>query len=146
MNPNPYTGRPAQGYEPLPKAEQYALCPRVLPYPWYENRSQGMAGVYDSDRMRVILSAAREEDGKRWLHLSVSRRDGRIPTWDEIVKVKDIFAGAEALAVHVVPRRSEHYDAVKAGHVPGPLEVLHLWVCLDGDPVPNFLRARGGTL
>jgi hypothetical protein len=48
--------------------------------------------------------------------------------------------GCEQLAVSVLPPRSEHYDA-RTG-----VEVMHLWAPLDGSPLPNFLRARGGTL
>ena len=124
-------------YQDLPEAEQEALCPRVLPYPWQRH---GRMAAWDSDRLRVLLSAGIEDDGKRWLHLSCSRRDRRTPTWEDLTKVRDVFAGPEALAIHVVAPRSEHYDAGLG------MDVMHLWVCLDGRPIPDFRRARGGTL
>jgi len=137
---NPITGREATCV-PLGLTKLRALLPRVLPYPWHVVATDPDGGLaYDSDRLRVLVDAHIEEDGKAWIHLSVSRRDRRLPTWEDLVTIRDVFLGAEQLAVQVLPPRSEHYDAGLG------VEVLHLWAPLESDPLPNFLRARGGTL
>lgn len=61
--------------------------------------------------------------------------------------MKRIFIGDERVAYQVHPPRKDHYAA--AALPPGPRvgTVLHLWAPLEGrPPLPNFLRARGGTL
>jgi hypothetical protein len=136
---NPITGRRVT-YQPVPDEEMYDLLPRVLPAGWAENREAGYDGVYDSSSLRVIFSAGIEEDGKRWAHVSVSRRDLTIPSWLDLVEVRDIFLGRERLAIQVLAPRSEHYTFGRG------TEVLHLWAPLEGTPIPNFLRARGGTI
>lgn len=91
------------------------------------------AYVRNGGGVRVICSARTEADGKRWLHVSCGHRD-RLPTWDELVTVKETFIGRERLAIQVIPRRSEHVNTHP--------NVLHLWSCLDGDPTPDF-RVNG---
>ncbi len=139
MNANPVTGSPV-AYRDLPYEDVRAMLPRVLPPNWREERAAGFDGVYSSPSLRVIFSAGVEEDGKRWAHVSVSRADKTLPSWLDLVEVRDVFLGREQLAVQVLPPRSEHYN-IRTG-----IEVMHLWAPLDGSPLPNFLRARGGTL
>lgn len=81
--------------------------------------------------LSFIVSATIEADGKRWVHLSVSHRD-RIPTWAELLHVKEVVLGDERAAVQVLPRKSEYVNI-------NP-RVLHLWHCVDGDPTPDFRR------
>ena len=116
------------------------MLPRVLPPNWRKRLAKHFDGVYDSPSLTVIFSAGIEEDGKRWAHVSVSRADNTVPSWLDLVEVRDVFLGREQFAVQVLPPRAEHYDA-RTGK-----DVLHLWAPLDGAPLPNFLRARGGTL
>lgn len=139
MPANPLTGERV-AYRDLPIDEVRAMLPRVLPANWRKERAAGFDGVYSSPSLRVIFSAGVEEDGKRWKHVSVSRADHTIPSWLDLIEVRDVFLGREQLAIEVLPPRSEHYDA-RTG-----TEVMHLWAPLDGSPLPNFLRARGGTL
>lgn len=82
----------------------------------------------------VIVSAAVESDGKRWLHFSMSCVS-RLPKWDEFVAAKEAFLGPESKAIQVIPARSEYVNI-------NP-NVLHLFVCLDGDPLPDFTRGSG---
>jgi len=77
----------------------------------------------------VICSATRERDEKRWIHVSMSRRR-RLPSYDDMCLVKNQFLGANRLAVQVFARAQHHVNI-------NPY-VLHLWSCLDGDPVPDF--------
>lgn len=110
------------------------LAPTVLPPGWKRHDDERIGLHYRSgDGLLVIFSAAEERDGKRWIHVSASR-SGRLPGWQDMRKVKDIFIGANRLAVQVFPRKDEYVNI-------HPF-VLHLWSCLDGDPVPDF-RRRG---
>jgi len=110
------------------------LLPRVLPADWacVERGADG-AKFQSDDRLTVIMSAAVEQDGKRWLHVSCSRPT-RLPSWDDLRRVKDLFVGRERTALQVVPPASRHINIHP--------NCLHLWACLDGDVTPDF--ARGG--
>ena len=84
--------------------------------------------------MVLLVSGAEEEDGKRWLHLSVSRRD-RLPSWPELREVKNLFLGREVMAVQVLPIESKYVNIHP--------NVLHLWRCVDADPCPDFTHGTG---
>ena len=79
--------------------------------------------------LQVLASAAVERDGHRWLHVSLSRQ-GRLPSWDDITLVKQIFIGDERLALQVFPPQAEYVNIHP--------HVLHLWCCIDARPVPDF--------
>jgi hypothetical protein len=83
--------------------------------------------------MFVICTGRVEADGRRWLHVSFSRRD-RLPDWPDLRLVKHTFIGDERIALQVLPRQAEYVNVHP--------NVLHLWSCLDGDPVPDF-RIKG---
>jgi hypothetical protein len=136
----------------LSEVEEESLLPRVLPTGWVRLDAPGPAfdchGLGDLRGVRVLVSASVEEDGRKWLHVSVSR-PSRCPSWDDMDAVKRLFVGDERVAYQVHPPLRDHYDVTqhgipmnaRAGHV------LHLWAPLDGvPPLPDFLRARGGTL
>ncbi len=117
--------------------ESRHVVPRVLPYGWrvIDTTDDG-ARYRRGDGLVLILSGATELDGKRWVHLSISRSD-RLPSWDELKECKDLFLGRDVLAVQVLPPASKHVNIHPY--------VLHLWRCLDGDPCPDFTRG-GGTI
>jgi hypothetical protein len=83
--------------------------------------------------LTVILSGAIEEDGRRWLHLSISHRS-RLPKWRELVAVRDLFPG-DVYCYQVLPPQEKHVNIHP--------RVLHLWHCLDGNPLPDFTRGTG---
>jgi hypothetical protein len=120
------------GYEPEWVREH---IPRVLPPNWrvLQVNLDGVSWRSDSLGIAVILSGATEQDGKRWLHLSLSRKS-RLPTWEDMRLVKNLFLGRERLALQVLVSESRWINIHPY--------VLHLWACVDGDPVPDF--ARGG--
>lgn len=141
MSVNPVTKAPVT-WRPLPDAELVALHPLVTPRGW-----EHLAGMYwQSVELTVGLDAGWEEDGRRWMHLSVSRRTGAMPRWMDLVQARRLFVPRHLTALQVLPCEQEHYDAHLAGHTRTQHHVLHLWACLDGDVTPNFLRARGWTL
>ena len=95
------------------------------------------------DRVRglaVIASASIELDGKAWLHVSVSHRY-QMPTWEQLVEVKETFIGSERQALQVLPKMSEWVNVHPY--------CLHLWACVEGDGLPDFRQAEpmmGGKL
>lgn len=114
------------------------FCPKILPPQW-ELAMEGDDGVAYRQKqtgMTVILSGATEQDGRRWLHLSCAmpKKVGRLPSWEQLREAKDLFLGKDKLAVQVLPPADRHINIHDF--------CLHLWCCLDGDPVPDF--AKGG--
>jgi hypothetical protein len=137
-----YQGRAYQvggGYHvvcPLPD-----WLPTVLPAAWRESREQwgpsrdyGRVYRKPGEGLLVLTSCAERADRKRWLHVSVSRADRKIPTWEQMSQVKRLFIGDERTALQVMPPKAKYVNI----H-PG---VLHLYHCLDGDVTPDF--AAGG--
>ena len=93
----------------------------------YSNPVGHMAG-FDSGRVRLStgvecdVAFGRNEDG--WEHVSVKLFARRLPTWDEMCEVKDIFWDAEEEVVQMHPKKSEYINFVEA---------LHLWRPTDGN-------------
>lgn len=56
-------------------------------------------------------------------HVSVSLPK-RLPTWNEMAEVKDIFWNDEEMVVQMHPPKSEYVNVA---------EVLHLWRAKDGN-------------
>lgn len=73
--------------------------------------------------MRVLRSLSTVRNGENWIHVSVSRQD-RLPTWQELAKVRDEFIGDDVEAYHVAPTRKDYVNV----HA----YCLHLWVPCDG--------------
>lgn len=120
--------------QPLPD-----FLPLRLPAGWEEINTSPWTGRPDREyvrayakhgTVRVIMTCARYGDGKRWLHLSVSRKNHEIPSWAVMCEIKDLFIGIERTAYQVHPPRAKHISI----H-PG---CLHLWTSLDGDVTPDF--------
>ncbi len=84
--------------------------------------------------LRAIVTVAKESDGKRWMHVSLSRPD-RLPTWEDLKLVKSTLIGKDKLAIQVLPPEAEYVNTHPY--------CLHLWHCLDGRAVPDFRGAAG---
>lgn len=126
--------------EPVPLPDWF---PEVLPAGWQEYPpAYGWDRAYNRvyvrhGTLRVLASTARYNDGKDWLHVSVSRKNREIPSWSVMSEVKDLFIGPERTALQVHPPRSKHVNIHEG--------VLHLWHCLAGDVTPDF-TAGGQTI
>ena len=69
-------------------------------------------------------------DGELWAHLSVGNMTGkRVPSWQELRWCKEYFLG-DRKAVQILPPRAEYVNL-------NPY-VLHLYACLERDPLPDF--------
>ena len=80
----------------------------------------GMINLPTGVRCSVVVG--RNEEG--WEHVSIELYARRLPTWDEMCFVKDIFWDDEEEVVQIHPRKSEYVDMTEA---------LHLWRPKDGD-------------
>ncbi len=110
-------------------------CKRLPDYWEIANVTQdGVQCISERFGLIAILSGCKEDDDKLWLHLSLSTKRG-IPNWEQMVKAKNIFLGEDALAVQVFPRKANYVNIHRF--------VLHLWECLDADPVPDFSSGTG---
>lgn len=115
------------------------FLPRVLPVGWrlHQHRMDGAMYVHDGRRLSVIVSAAVELDEKKWLHVSVASPD-KLPSWETLKLVKDIFVGRKRQAIQVLPSEEKYVNIHQ--------NCLHLFCCLDeADPVPDFTHG-GATI
>ena len=99
-----------------------------------EERSDAYAAQFSD--LTFLVSYWIEDNGRKWLHASVSRRDDKLPTYDNLMKLKHFCIGDHRTALQVFPPQDKHINwAGKRG-----IEVLHLWSSLDGDVTPDFTR------
>ena len=87
-----------------------------------------------------IVTEALEEDGRWWLHVSVSRRDRKVPTYEDLKQAKRFTIGPDRVALQLFVPVVRHIDI--AGKRERPVQVLHLW-SPEEDFLPDF--ARGGN-
>lgn len=117
------------------------LLPRVIPSAWreVEARDDGALYIHVSEPWSVILGVElhphphtnREE---LWLHCSTARRD-RLPTWPELVEIRDLFLGRNTTALQVIPSREEYVNVHP--------NCLHLWVPVGRRITPDFTQGTG---
>ena len=81
---------------------------------------QGYINLSNGKKGTVIAGA--NEDG--WEHVSVELYGKRLPTWDEMCEVKDIFWDDEETVIQMHPRKSKYVNLTEA---------LHLWRPADGN-------------
>jgi hypothetical protein len=113
--------------------------PDPLPRGWRLERDGLDGATYAEDTgLFAILSGSREDDGRRWLHLSVSR-PSRMPTWDDLKRARAALLGEERYAYVVFPPAHTYVNIHP--------RCLHLWSPVEGDPpLPEFsgVRSMGG--
>lgn len=104
--------------------------PRVLPNDRKMLQRFGDGAVYtDRSGLRVIVSTSDFEDGREWMHISMSR-EARMPNYDDMKRAKAVFA-EDCYAIQVFPPPSQHINIHQF--------CLHLWVPLTGShPLPDF--------
>ena len=101
-----------------------------------ENRSDGYAGRFQ--HLLFIVSEGMQPDGRWWIHASVSRTDKKIPSYDDLRKLKEMTIGEDRIAIQVFPPKSRHIDI--AGNLPRPVQV---YIC--GAPRMIFCQISGGS-
>jgi hypothetical protein len=90
--------------------------------------------VHGARGLVLVHSVAIERDGEMWEHVSLSRRDGAMPPWEQVRDVFHEVAGPEGLGIIVVPPKTEHVNIA---------EVAHVWRCLTRRPIPDFTHGSG---
>lgn len=132
--------RRAQNAMVMPEADAWAvLAPLVdaLPSTWRTlQTAEDGASFQHKDGRRVVVSVARHEDDRRWLHASVSRR-GKLPSYEDLCTLHREFIGPERRAVQVFAPEKQHVNLHPT--------CLHLWCCLDGDGMPDFTAGTGSV-
>lgn len=111
--------------------------PPPAPKGWIQRQvDEGLGASYvePNRRLVAILSCTIENDGRAWMHFSVSHRE-RIPSWGELRVAKELFLG-DREAYQVLPP--------KARYVSIHPHVLNLYALLDGVALPDFTRGTGG--
>jgi hypothetical protein len=84
--------------------------------------------------LRFIHSVALESDHELWEHVSFSRHDGVMPTWEQTRNLFHELCGSGALGIIVVAPKNEHVNIA---------EVAHVWHCLTRRPLPDFTQGQG---
>jgi hypothetical protein len=112
------------------------LTGKEPPPGWMKTSYPGGGFVWDNNKrmLRVIASIMEYDDDKEWLHLSMSHRR-RMPTYDDLAYLKKHWAGDDRKCIMVFPPKSEHVNIHPY--------CLHLFCCLDGDPLPDFTFGTG---
>jgi hypothetical protein len=110
---------------------------RLVPDPWKTLQLNEDGGYYGDGTLRVMTSVAREDDEKHWLHVSVVREDGTLPTYADLCRVKALFIGSYRQAIHVFPKSAEHVNLHQG--------CLHLFACLEDERcgLPDFTSGLG---
>ena len=103
------------------------LQPNVRVHDDYPNAKR--CAVRLNGALLTIILEVECIDGEIWAHLSMSVPGKRVPTWDELRWCKEYFLG-DRKAVQVLPPRAEYVNI-------NPY-VLHLYACLERDPLPDF--------
>ncbi|TXH09059.1 MAG: hypothetical protein E6R04_09270 [Spirochaetes bacterium] len=86
------------------------------------------------DGLRVIATVEDHyPDKSTWLHVSFSYPN-RLPNWQDLRAVKDLFIGRNRLAIQILPVEQDYINIHQ--------NTLHLYARLDGDTLPGI--APGG--
>ena len=64
------------------------------------------------------------EDEGGWEHVSIELMARRLPSWDEMCEIKDIFWNEDEEVIQIHPKKTEYVNIVEA---------LHLWRPKNGD-------------
>ena len=108
-------------------------CPMELPRAWTRKQNlDGPLGLMAHFKRKgglVVLLAVENHTpgGGLWRHVSLSKPH-KLPGWYELREVKDLFIGADALAIQVLPPASEYVNVHEY--------CLHLWQRLDAPTLP----------
>lgn len=108
------------------------LPPIDLPAGWRPlsmSNEFGLWVINPARELRVGVSEAIEKDGRRWRHVSASKPK-RVPNYEEMCLVKNVFVGEDVEAYQI--------GAPKCRHVNIHPHCLHWWAPMDGPALPDF--------
>lgn len=84
--------------------------------------------AWEFNGLFVFASVAEYDDGREWLHISFSRKN-RIPTYDDMTRIKRDFIGEDKKAVMILPEKENYVNIDK--------NCLHLFYSIH-NPIPEF--------
>lgn len=121
-----------EGFVDITELPLHDAIPRVLPDGWKQLQRFGDGCAYQyRSGLRVIVTTAPFEDGREWMHISVSRRD-RTPSYEDLKFVKMTFA-EKRWGYQVFPPPDDNISIHAT--------CLHIWVPLTGSlPLPGLRR------
>ena len=96
-----------------------------------EDRVDGTS--FAKNGLFIIASVQTEQDNKQWVHVSFSRQK-KLPSYKDLILVKNTFIGKNKKAIQIFPEEDKHVNIMPY--------CLHLWHCLDEDPLPDFTHGK----
>jgi hypothetical protein len=99
---------------------------------WTYAQPFGEGLVYRKDGLMAIIDCSEKEDGRKWVHVSISRRK-QVPSYDDLVDAKESFIGRDRYAYFVFAPSDKHVNI----HA----NCLHIWGLVyssDGKVLPEF--------
>jgi hypothetical protein len=120
--------------EELLLTEKYR--PATVPLGWRKLPHPMVMNYYEriGDKLAVIVSACKwpgdPQPDRVWLHVSMSRKN-KLPTYQDMAEVKELFVGKERKALQIFAEESQHVNIHPY--------CLHLWCLVEGDDgLPDF--------
>ena len=89
--------------------------------------------AWEHNGLMIIASAGEYDDGREWLHVSISRKS-RVPSYNELTRIKRDFIGDDKKAVLVLPEKKNHVNIHDY--------CLHLFYSAE-NPLPEFSAGMG---
>lgn len=102
------------------------------PVDWvHQWTSGGVLAFFNTEEAQFGVSAG-YWDGTPYIHASMTKHDGSMPTYGDMVNLKSAVFGPDRYAAQIMPPASEHVNIHSA--------CLHLWGPLDPEdwPLPAF--------
>ena len=92
------------------------------------------------EAIRVIESVCTRTDGRNWLHVSVSKPNRKMPSWEDVQAMRKGFVGEDRESYMILPTK-DRYVNIRPG-------VLHLYCCLDepGGVLPHMEGEIAGMM
>jgi hypothetical protein len=111
------------------------LTGKNLPPGWERIKQPYYHGVWrNRKRQLAVIASFAMYDDQLWLHVSMSHRR-RVPSYEELAYLKRHWIGEDRKAVMVLPSAEEHVNIHP--------RTLHLFCCIDTDPLPDFTLGSG---
>ena len=118
----------------IPTEERFK--PLKMEATWHHVHDFGPMGAGYKDtrsQLQVIATVSLRGDygdDRAWLHVSVAHH-GRVPTYTEVKKIKDMWFTEDEKAIMVFPPKKFHVNKYE--------NCLHLYGVIEGDdPLPEF--------
>lgn len=116
---------------PIGNARLLSATPTGAAYRAVQTLAGKGMGKGDRILFNVFSSVRIEDDNCCWYHVSFTRLDGKMPTYPDLVFIKETFF-PDRWAIQVFPKPEQH--------VSDHDRCLHLWSCLEHDVLPDFRK------